>query len=716
MTLFELVAKLVLDTKDYEKGVEDAKQKSSQFASGLKTALGTVGKVAAGAVAAGATAITAMVKQSTMAYSTYEQLAGGTQLMFGDAYDYVMSKSRDAYKNVQMSQNSYLEQVNGFATGLKTSLGGNEQAAAELADKIITAEADIVAATGNTQESVQNAFNGIMRGNYMMLDNLKIGINPTKAGMQEVIDKVNEWNAAQGNLTNYTIDSLADCEAALVDYVKMVGYSGYAQNEAAGTIQGSLSMTKAAWENLITGLADSEADLDSLVSNVVSSATTLVNNVLPKITNALSSIAKALPKIAPVLGKTIVSLITDVLPELVSAAIALVKGLVTAIIDNIDLLVDAAFEIVNMLATSISENLPDLMVAAVSILEKIATSIIENLPMLLDSALNIIMSLAEGIVAAIPQLIAMLPQLITSIVEFIVSALPEIVHTGAELIIALTHGLIDAREELLPAILEIITALASGLMDLRLEILEVGLDLIITLAEGLMSEESLNRMLESAITIIEALIVGIGKMFQQIMAKGGELVGRFISGISSTWQRLKNIGSSIVEWVRNGVSNAIEGAINWGRDLIDNFISGITQKWQDLKDSVSNIASTVKGFLGFSEPEEGPLSNFHTYAPDMMELFAKGIRDNEGLVKGELEKAFDFQDIIQGGVGEITYSTTGGSSPFGAMTELLNRYLPQLANLKVVMDSGKVVGELRDKMNQSLGEVGRYDKRGLATT
>ena len=136
--------------------------------------------------------------------------------MFGDAFETVMENAKNAYKTVQMSQNEYLQQVNGFATGLKTAFGGNEQAAAELAHKIVKAEADIIAATGNTAENVQNAFNGIMKSNFTMLDNLQIGITPTKEGFQEVIDKVNEWNEANGRATNYQMGNLADMQSALV--------------------------------------------------------------------------------------------------------------------------------------------------------------------------------------------------------------------------------------------------------------------------------------------------------------------------------------------------------------------------------------------------------------------------------------------------------------------------------------------------------------------
>ena len=98
------------------------------FEAGL-SALGSLAKkgmaVVTGAVTAAAGGVALFAKNSLDAYASYEQLAGGTELLFGDAYDYIVQKSEEAYKNVQMSQNDYLQQVNGFSTGLKTALGGN---------------------------------------------------------------------------------------------------------------------------------------------------------------------------------------------------------------------------------------------------------------------------------------------------------------------------------------------------------------------------------------------------------------------------------------------------------------------------------------------------------------------------------------------------------------------------------------------------------------
>lgn len=289
--VFELFATISLDTDEYERKLKDSENKTSTFADVLKANL------ASGAIIAGVKKLAGVVadvgKAAYTSYARYEQLAGGAQLMFGDAYDFVAEKARNAYKSVQMSQNDYLQQVNGFATGLKTALGGNVQAAAELADKVITAEADVVAATGNTQEAVQNAFNGIMKSNFTMLDNLQLGIAPTKEGFQQLIDKVNEWNAENGEATAYTIDNLADCQAALVDYIEMQGLAGYAANEAAGTIEGSTASMKAAWQNLATGMADSSADMEGLTKDFVDSVFTAGKNIIPRVQQIVTGVGTA---------------------------------------------------------------------------------------------------------------------------------------------------------------------------------------------------------------------------------------------------------------------------------------------------------------------------------------------------------------------------------------------------------------------------------------
>ena len=281
--------------------------------------------------------------------------------MFGDAYDVVAEKAKNAYSTVQMSQNDYLRQVNGFATGLKTALGGNAQAAAELADKIVNAEADVVAATGASQEMVQNAFNGIMRSNYVMLDNLQLGITPTKEGFQEVIDKVNEWNAANGKATNYVIDNLADAQSALVDYIEMQGLQGYAANEAADTIQGSIASMKAAYDNFITGLGDENADMAELITNLLGSTVTVAENLLPVVERILENIGVVVQEKGPEMIEKFVGYAIEKLPHVIELGMKIVIALVKGLAQNLPQLVTGVLNMAATIIKTLVDSIPDVI-------------------------------------------------------------------------------------------------------------------------------------------------------------------------------------------------------------------------------------------------------------------------------------------------------------------------------------------------------------------
>lgn len=307
MNLFELFVKIGVD--------DQATGKISAISEKLGKGLKTASKIGVSAVASlGAVAV--------KTFADFEQLTGGADLMFGEAFDTVMENAKNAYKTVQMSQNEYLTQVNGFATGLKTALGGNEQAAADLAHRIVKAEADIVAATGNTAENVQNAFNGIMKSNFTMLDNLQIGITPTKEGFQEVIDKVNDWNAEMGNATNYQMGNLADMQSALVDYIDMVGMSDYAQEEASGTILGSFASMKAAASDFATSLIDENGDVGASWDNLKETIGTFVDNIQPKIQEFLEAISPIATTVAGITGAFVAFKTAASISSLLSTLIA----------------------------------------------------------------------------------------------------------------------------------------------------------------------------------------------------------------------------------------------------------------------------------------------------------------------------------------------------------------------------------------------------------
>ena len=435
MNLMDLFVKISVD--------DQASSQVETLSGKLKNGLATAAKVGASAVVAAGAAIVAIGKQAIDQYAEYEQLVGGAELMFGDAYDFVAEKAKNAYSTVQMSQNDYLRQVNGFATGLKTALGGNAQAAAELADKIVNAEADVVAATGASQEMVQNAFNGIMRSNYVMLDNLQLGITPTKEGFQEVIDKVNEWNAANGEATNYVIDNLADAQSALVDYIEMQGLQGYAANEAADTIQGSLASMRGAWQNLLTGVADDNANFEVLVSNFVDSLVGVGANIIPRINIVIQGLTQLITEASQTIIPLAVETLLQNLPAIVSAGMDLIMALVNGILDNIDLLIDCTLELIDV----------------------VVNKLIENLPKLIDGGIRLIIALGRGLIEAIPQLVGKIPEIITAIIEGFASGASRILDIGKNIVEGVWQGIKNAAKWLKDKVFGFFDDIVGGVKD-----------------------------------------------------------------------------------------------------------------------------------------------------------------------------------------------------------------------------------------------------------
>lgn len=668
MNLLDLFVKISVQ----DEASENVETLSGKFKNGLATAA----KVGAAAVGAAATGIAVLTKNALNNYAEYEQLVGGARLMFGEAYDYIADKAANAYKTVQMSQNDYLQQVNGFATGLKTALGGNEQAAAELADKIINAEADVVAATGNSQEAVQNAFNGIMKSNYTMLDNLQIGITPTKEGFQEVIDKVNDWNAANGRATEYQIENLADCQSALVDYIEMVGMQGYAADEAAKTIQGSVASMKAAWSNLLTGIADDNADFKTLTEQFVDSLVTVGKNIIPRISVILGGISQLVTSASTTIIPMVITTITDNLPMLLQAAVTLVGALGQGIIDNLPAITQAAIDILFSLANGLIENLPTLIDGIVQVTLTIVQMLTspDFLTQLIETAILLIVTLANGLIAAIPQLIAAVPLIIGNLLAAIIVELPNIIQMGIDLLFALIDGIIQCIPELVAAVPTLIIAFINGIVN------------------------NLDKIILAAPQIIVSLITGIIGAIPELVAA----VPRIIAAIADTIRKYDwgGIGKNIVQGLKNGIAGMWGNIKNWFNDKVNSLVSGVKR--------ILGIHSPSKVFAG--------IGGF------MAEGLGEGFDDQFGAVKKGIENSMNFDaGIITADANISRHDTSGsygaastsGGGDSGRIVMLLEQYLPMLANMKVIMDSGQVVGLLAPGMDEELAKINARRARAV---
>ena len=183
------------------------------------------------------------------------------------------------------------------------------------------------------------------------------------------------------------------------------------------------------------------------------------------------------------------------------------------------------------------------------------------------------------------------------------------------------------------------------------------------------------KIVEMGAVLLVELIGGIIKSIPNLIRAIPQIITSLVNGFVSYYSKIFQIGKDLVSKVGEGFKNMLSSAGTWGKDMIDNFIGGIKQKWENLKNTVSNVAQSVKDFLGFSEPKKGPLSNFHTYAPDMMDLFAKGIRDNEDVITDQIEKSFDFGERTMkfgaeygGGYGLASAGGAFGGTSIGNIT------------------------------------------------
>lgn len=288
----------------------------------------TGGNLAAMVVDTAKQAVQAVVdigKQSFEAYASYEQLVGGVQTLFGaggrsleeyaaqsgrtveqakgdydrlmGAQNEVMKNAEQAYKNAGMSQNEYMETVTSFSASLIKGLGGDTVEAARYADMAIVDMSDNANKMGTDISSIQDAYQGFAKQNYTMLDNLKLGYGGTQSEMAKLIND----SGVLGDAMTVTAETVNDVSFdKIVEAIHVIqermDIAGTTSEEAATTIEGSMGMVGAAWENLLIGFGDPEADMDALMDALLDSVVTAASNVVPAVGRVAASIVTAIPQ------------------------------------------------------------------------------------------------------------------------------------------------------------------------------------------------------------------------------------------------------------------------------------------------------------------------------------------------------------------------------------------------------------------------------------
>lgn len=671
MNLLDLFVKIVVDNSDVDKGFSETSSKAESLAGKLKGGLATAAKVGAAALAAAATGLSALTKASIDQYAEYEQLVGGVDTLFKTASDKVQEYAANAYKTAGMSANEYMDTVTSFSASLLQSLGGDTEKAAQKADQAITDMADNANKMGTGMEMIQNAYQGFAKQNYTMLDNLKLGYGGTKEEMERLLADAEKLSGQKFDISSYS---------DIVDAIHVVqtemGITGTTAKEAASTIQGSVSAAKSAWSNLITGIAADNAALDTLIGNFVSSVETAAGNIIPRVSVMLGGISQLVTSASTTIIPMVITTITDNLPALLQAAVALVGALGQGIIDSLPAITQAAIDILFFLANGLIENLPTLIDGIVQVTLTIVQMLTspDFLTQLIETAILLIMTLAQGLIDAIPQLIAAVPMIIGNLLAAIIVELPNIIQMGIDLLFALIDGIIKCIPELVAAVPTLIIAFVNGIVN------------------------NLDKIILAAPQIIVSLITGIIGAIPELIAA----VPRVIAAIADT---IRNY-----DW----------GGI--GRNIVQGLKDGIAGMWDNIKDwfneKVNSLVGGVKRILGIHSPSKV----FAGIGGFMAEGLGEGFSDEFASVKNDIEGSMNFdagtitadanisRNYTSGSYGAA--STSGGGDS-GRIVMLLEQYLPMLANMKVIMDSGQVIGLLAPGMDEELAKINARKARAV---
>lgn len=526
----------------------------------IGSAVNTAVKASAAAVGAASAGVAALGTACINAYADYEQLAGGVETLFKDSAETIHSYADNAYKTAGLSANEYMETVTSFSASLLQSLDGDTEKAAAAADLAITDMADNANKMGTAMESIQYAYQGFAKQNYTMLDNLKLGYGGTKEEMQRLLADAEKLSGVKYDLSSY-----ADIVEAIHVIQTEMGITGTTAKEASTTIQGSVAGMKAAWANLMVGMADDTQNFDMLLSNFIESIGTVADNLLPRIGIVIEGMGKLVAGLAPEIASALPTLTNELLPNLVELGVQSISALVQGIQENGDSLAAGALSIVGTLAEGLAELLPMVADTAASLAVSLADGLTESLPniipiaietistlvenltenanTIIDAGIQIILALGEGLIAALPQLIETVPQIVINIANVINDNAPKLVDTALYLITRLAVGLVQAIPTLVVNIPKIIEAIVAAFMAFQW--LNLGKQLIDGVANGVKKAgESMATAAKDAFSKFKAKITG-SEVATELKSIGKYIIDGIVGGIKNSLSRIANVAGKI---------------------------------------------------------------------------------------------------------------------------------------------------------------------------
>jgi phage-related protein len=691
MNLLDLAVKITCD--------DQASGEVDKIGDGIKNKLGIAAKAGVAAVAAVGTATVAIGKTALDAYSNYEQLVGGIDTLFKASSGKMQQYAANAYQTAGVSANRYMEISTSFAAALISSLGGNTEAAADMANTAITDMSDNANKMGTSLETVQEAYMSLSRGNYEMLDSLKLGYGGTKSELQRLLADAEKFSAAQGKVRDFSVDSYSDIVEAIHIVQDEMGITGTTAEEAATTIEGSVNMAKAAWDNWLAGLGNEDADMEGLTDQLVQSVVIAGKNIIPRVGQIMATLGQTVADYAPGVGLYLSNALINVLPEAVQgpmrdafAGVDKVVGKLESVFnDNLKPAADAAdsvFSAISLGVKTFGDSVNDLVLPAIDQLSpafndffgaiQTAQPLLEFIANIIGVGLAAAISVAIKLFAAITEVVAFvitgfaqlyedISGFVTGVVQFFTVDLPNAIN-------ALVQWFAQLPGNIAAFLSTVIANVAAWVANMASNAVSAGSRFISGIA-GFMS--ALPGNIASWLSGVISTVVGwVSQFASNATSAASQFASNLIDGLASIPGQVTSIGSNIIQGMVNGVTSAADR-------LIDS-----------VKGAVDDAIDAAKNLLGIHSPSRV----FRKIGQYTMQGAALGVDDDADVLLRSTDNAMRgmismAQDIAMPGVS----STAGGES---AVISWLAENLPS------------IIAEFTPVMGES--EFGRKARKAVA--
>ena len=741
--------------------VEDAGQAAKNADSGFTTWKATLANLASTAITkviSGCTQLAEKMADVTKSavghYAEYEQLVGGVETLFKDSSGKLIDYAEKAYKTAGMSSNQYMNTATSFAASLIQGLGGDTAKAVELTNLAITDMSDNANKMGTDIGSIQDAYQGFAKQNYTMLDNLKLGYGGTQSEMIRLINDSGVLGEKIESLDNVTFDQMIEAIHKIQDNL---GITGTTALEAGTTISGSWSSVQALFENILTKVGSKLAptvmgflqqlsdwmetvDWDAFATSVGDALqrvfdwiqkidfTTFFEKGMDGVTEFIEGLGDFATKAIEVIGDiqsfidiliTLSPIILGVVTTLGSLAVAFKIG---EIIDNVKTAMTGLF-------AAMSAN-P--IVAVIAIIAGHVVALVtlwntnEDFRNAVTAIWDSIKNVWESVKEAFANFVAAIGEKIEVVKEFF-------------------GNLKDAASEKFSAMKEVVSDKFSQIKGTMGTIMQAAKD---TVSEKLQNMKNAYSEHGGGIKgIAAAAMEGVKGYYSAGYTFIDNLTGGKLSAVANKFKskmsEAKQAVSNRISEIKNSFSNGLGNAYS----TVTNILGNIKNKFSNIMDSAKNIVSNainrIKSFFNFSwslphlklphisisgsfslTPPSVPHFGISWYKKAMDDgmimnqptIFGYNAKSNQFLAGGEAGSETvvgtqSLMDMIRGathdGVVDEVHSLR---LDLNTLIEFLYNWLPQLANLKLVTDTGVLAGELAPAMDEELGKI--FDKEG----